>query len=115
MLCEGCGQDVGEFQAVAGRVEELGAIAHAFVEGGSFHVAVAEDRSGQVGFLEVGFCQGAVLEERALHGGSGGIGTVDVGMADVGVVQAGTSERDPSEVECCRLVSDGPAAQVGVR
>ena len=46
VLREGCGQDVGEFQAVAGRVEELGAIALAFVEGGSFHVAVAEDRSG---------------------------------------------------------------------
>ena len=46
VLREGCGQDVGEFQAVAGRVEELGAIAYAFVEGGSFQVAVTEDRSG---------------------------------------------------------------------
>ena len=93
----------------------MGAVARGFVKGDAFHVTVAEDCSSQVGVLEVGLCQGAVLEKRAPHGRCGCVDAVEAGMADAGVVQAGTSERDSSEVKGCRLVSDGPAAQIGVR
>ena len=93
-------------------MEELGAVARGFVKGDTFHVAVAEDCSSQVGVLEVGVAQGAVLEEGAPHGRCGCVDAIEAGVADVGVVQAGTPERDPSEVEWCLLGSYCPAAQV---
>ena len=95
-------------------MQELGAVARGFVEGGSFHVTVAEDCSSQVSVLEVGLCQGAVLEEGPPHGRSGGVDAIEAGVADAGVVQACTLERDPSQVEWCLLGSYCPAAQVGV-
>ena len=97
---------------VSGCVEELGAVARSFVEGSSFDVAVAEYCSSQVGVLEVGLCQGTVLEKRAPHGRCGCVDAVEAGVADAGVVQASTSERDSSEVEWCLLGSYCPAAQV---
>ena len=75
---------------------------------------MAEDCSSQVGVLEVGVAEGAVLEEGAPHGRSGGVDAIEAGVADAGVVQAGTLERDPSQVEWCLLGSYCPAAQVGV-
>ena len=93
-------------------MEELGAVARGFVEGCPVQVAVAEDCSSQVGVLEVGLCQGAVLEKRAPHGRCGCVDAIEAGVADAGVVQAGFLERDPSQVEWCLLGSDGPAAQV---
>ena len=95
-------------------MEELRAVARGFVEGSPVQVAVAEDCARQVGVLEVGLCQGAVLEKRAPHGRRGCVDAVEAGAADVGVVQAGTPERDPSQVEWCLLRSYCPAAQVGV-
>ena len=95
-------------------MEELCAVARGFVEGSPFHVTVAEDCARQVGFLEVGVAQGAVLEKRALHGRCGCVDAIEAGAADAGVVQAGTPERDSSEVEWCLLGSYCPAAQVGV-
>ena len=93
-------------------MQELGAVARGFVEGSSFDVAVAEDCARQVGVLEVGLCQGAVLEEDPPHGRSGCVDAIEAGAADAGVVQAGTPERDPSQVDGCLLGSYCPAAQV---
>ena len=95
-------------------MQELGAVARGFVEGGSFHVTVAEDCARQVSVLEVGVAQGAVLEKRAPHGRCGCVDAIEAGVADAGVVQAGTLERDSSQVKWCLLGSYCPAAQVGV-
>ena len=73
-------------------MQELGAVARGFVEGGSFHVAVAEDCSSQVSFLKVGLYQSAVLEKRAPHGRCGCVDAVEAGVADAGVVQVGAPE-----------------------
>ena len=86
-------------------MEELGAVARGFVEGSPVQVTVAEDCARQVGVLEVGVAQSAVLEKRAPHGRCGCVNAVEAGAADAGVVQAGTPERDPSQVEWCLLGS----------
>ena len=108
----GRGEDIGEFLLEAARVQELCAVAPGFVEGSPVQVAVAEDCARQVGVLEVGVAQGAVLEEGPPHGRTGGVDAVKAGVADAGVVQAGTPERDPSQFEWCLLGSYCPAAQV---
>ena len=81
------------------------AVARGFVEGSPVQVTVAEDCARQVGVLEVGVAQGAVLEEGAPHGRCGCVDSIEAGVADAGVVQAGTPERDPSQVEWCLLGS----------
>ena len=88
---EGCGEDIGEFSLVAGRVQELGAVPLRLGEGGPFHVAVSKDCACQVGVAEGRVGEGAVLEERALHGGSRSVSAVQVGVDDVGVIQPGTA------------------------
>ena len=95
-------------------MQKLRAVTRGFVEGSPVQVTVAEDCSSQVGFLEVGVAQSAVLEKRAPHGRCGCVDAIEAGAADAGVVQAGTPERDPSQVEWCLLGSYCPAAQVGV-
>ena len=96
-------------------MQELGAVARGFVKGDAFHVTVAEDCARQVGVLEVGVAQGAVLEEGPPHGRTGGVDAVKAGVADAGIIQPGPPERDSSQVEGCLLGSYCPAAQVCVR
>ena len=106
---EGCGEDIGEFSLVAGRVQELGAVALCVVEGSPFDVAVAEDCSGQVGVLKVGVGEGAVLEKRAPHGRCGCVDVGEAGVADAGVVQPSTAQGYSAQVQVCLFGSYGPA------
>ena len=85
------GQHSFENLVISDCVEQLGAVPLRLGEGSPFHVAVAKDCACQVGVAEGRVGEGAVLEERALHGGSRSVSAVQVGVDDVGVIQPGTA------------------------